>query len=31
MLWKWATTRYAENPYEVEARRAVAKTHRSGE
>ena len=25
-LWTWATTRYAENPYEREARRAVADT-----
>jgi len=26
MLWKWATTRYRKNPYEQEARRAVAQT-----
>ena len=26
MLWTYATTRYRENPYEVEARRAVAET-----
>ena len=26
MLWTYATTRYAENPYEREARRAVAQT-----
>jgi hypothetical protein len=25
-LWTWATTRYAANPYEHEARRAVAET-----
>jgi hypothetical protein len=25
-LWVWATTRYKQNPYEVEARRAVAAT-----
>jgi hypothetical protein len=29
VLWTWATTRYAENPYELEARRAVAETRRS--
>ena len=28
-VWTWATTRYRENPYEREARRAVAET-RSG-
>ena len=26
VVWKWATTRYRENPYEIEARRAVAAT-----
>ena len=26
MLWTYATTRYRSNPYEVEARRAVAET-----
>jgi hypothetical protein len=26
VLWKWATTRYRDNPYEREARRAVAET-----
>ena len=26
VFWKWATTRYRENPYEIEARRAVAET-----
>jgi hypothetical protein len=26
MLWTYATTRYAENPYEREARAAVART-----
>ena len=26
MLWTYATTRYRSNPYEVEARRAVAAT-----
>ena len=26
VVWKWATTRYRENPYEIEARRAVAET-----
>ena len=26
VLWKWATTRYRENPYERQARRAVAET-----
>jgi hypothetical protein len=26
MLWTYATTRYGVNPYEVEARRAVAET-----
>jgi hypothetical protein len=26
VLWTWATTRYASNPYEHEARRAVAET-----
>jgi hypothetical protein len=26
VLWSWATTRYERNPYEVEARRAVAGT-----
>jgi hypothetical protein len=26
VLWAWATTSYAANPYEVEARRAVAET-----
>lgn len=26
MLWTYATTRYARNPYEAEARRAVAET-----
>jgi hypothetical protein len=26
VLWTYATTRYRENPYEVEARRAVAET-----
>jgi hypothetical protein len=31
VLWSWATTRYASNPYELEARRAVAETrHASG-
>jgi hypothetical protein len=25
-LWTWATTRYASNPYEREAREAVART-----
>ncbi len=28
VLWTWATTRYASNPYELEARRAVAETRR---
>jgi hypothetical protein len=28
VLWAWATTRYASNPYELEARRAVAETRR---
>jgi hypothetical protein len=27
VLWAWATTRYASNPYELEARRAVRETH----
>ena len=31
LLWTWATTRYARNPYELEARRAVAETRRSGQ
>ena len=26
VLWAWATMRYASNPYELEARRAVAET-----
>ena len=26
VVWKWATTRYRENPYEIEARQAVAAT-----
>ena len=26
VFWAWLTTRYAENPYEGEARRAVAST-----
>jgi len=26
MFWAWLTTRYAENPYEVEAREAVRAT-----
>ena len=26
VLWTWATTRYHANPYEREARRAVAET-----
>ena len=26
VLWKWLTTRYRDNPYEREARRAVAET-----
>lgn len=26
MLWTYATTRYRQNPYEVEAREAVART-----
>ncbi len=26
MLWTYATTRYGRNPYEVEAREAVART-----
>ena len=26
VLWTWATTRYASNPYELEARRVVAET-----
>ena len=26
VLWTWATTRYARNPYELEARRAVYET-----
>jgi hypothetical protein len=28
VFWAWATTRYASNPYELEARRAVAETRR---
>lgn len=28
VLWKFFTTRYRENPYEVEARSAVSETHR---
>jgi hypothetical protein len=28
VLWVWATTRYAANPYELEARRALADTRR---
>ena len=28
-LWAWATTRYERNPYEAEARRAVAATRKS--
>jgi hypothetical protein len=31
VLWTGATTRYARNPYELEARRAVAETRRSRE
>jgi hypothetical protein len=26
VAWKWLTTRYRSNPYEIEARRAVAET-----
>lgn len=26
VLWSWATNRYARNPYELEARRAVRET-----
>jgi hypothetical protein len=26
VIWQWATTRYARNPYELEARRAVEAT-----
>ncbi len=29
VVWKWATTRYRENPYEIEARQAVAATRES--
>jgi hypothetical protein len=29
VLWAWATTRYASNRNEIEARRAVAETRRS--
>ncbi len=29
VLWTWVTTRYASNPYEREARRAVTETHPS--
>jgi hypothetical protein len=28
MLWTYATTRYRQNPYEIEAREAVARTRR---
>jgi hypothetical protein len=31
LLWTWATTRYARNPYELEARRAVDETRRSAQ
>lgn len=31
VLWTWATTRYARNPYELEARGAVTETRRSSE
>ncbi len=29
VIWSWATTRYARNPYELEARRAVHETSRT--